>query len=340
MRVYALIRLVAIPSLVVLALMLCVDAHAQRKNNGTAEIFGIVKGADGAPVVLHLRSLDENPVRYYDGYEETAAKDGSFHFAKIEPGAYRLESETSGFTLPVQEPFTLRAGETRRNVAISVTPSPSLCGRVTENGAPRNDTWVNAFRFNPEFGTLSQIFSPHLGTDGSFRITDVAPGMYYLEGYMTYFPGSFSFNGAKPIVVGDGNQTGCGLEIPLQYTGCSSTTVSGRIAPVPGDGNVKYKVQFLATNPAGGSMPVPIASNINDVYKPGDSFSATVCPGSYDLVLSDDQPIGYWGEFTTHHKVVFDIRHLEIGANSIDGVELTPRAMAPFQAKCPACRTM
>jgi hypothetical protein len=58
------------------------NTHGQGKNKATAEIFGVVKGADGAPVVLHLRALDDNPVRYYDGYEETAGKDGSFHFAE------------------------------------------------------------------------------------------------------------------------------------------------------------------------------------------------------------------------------------------------------------------
>lgn len=334
MRGYVLIRSVAVSALVVLALISCAHTHAQQKSNATAELSGTVKGADGAPIVLHLRAVDQNPVRYYDGYEEKTAKDGSFHFANIEPGAYRLESETSGFTLPVPEPITLRPGERRRDVVISVKPSISLCGRVTENGAPKNDTWVNAFRYNPEFGTLSQTFLPHTGADGSFLIKDVAPGTYYLQGYMTYYPGSFNFNGAEPIVVGDGTPSGCGLEIPLQYTGCQSTRVSGQIAAVPDNANARYKVLFLSTNPAGGSMGVPIASNINNVYKSGDKFSATVCQGDYDLVLSDDHSIEYWRELPAH-KVVFDVQHLQVGAAAIDGVELTPRAMASLSGEVP-----
>ena len=333
MRANALIRSVVVPALVVLALIFCVDAHAQQTKNGTAEVFGTVKGANGAPVVLHLRALDEDPVRYYDGYEEKAAKDGTFHFAEIKPGAYQLETETNGFTPPVPVPITVQAGESRRGVVISVTPSFSLCGRVTENGAPKNNTWVIAYRYNPEFGTLSQTFFPHTGADGSFLIADVMPGTYYLEGYTTYYPGSFNFNGAKPIVVGAGTPRGCALEIPLQYTGCSTTKVSGRIAAVPGDGSVKYKVLFLATNLAGGSMAVPIASNINDVYKPGDTYSVSVCRGNYDVVLSE-QPIGTWGEFPTH-KVVFDTQHIEVGATAIEDVELTPRAMASISGEVP-----
>jgi len=300
---------------------------------GPRELSGVVKGSGGVPILLHLRALDDNPVRYYDGYEEKAAKDGSFHFIEVKPGTYRLEIETSGFTLPVQGPITLRAGEHHKAVALSVTHSLSLCGRVTENGVPKNNTWVNAYRYNPEFGTLSTTASPHTGSDGSFSIADVPPGTYYLEGYTTYYPGSFIFNGAKPIVVGAEAPTGCALEIPLQYTGCRATKVSGHIATVPGDGNAKYKVLFLATNAAGGSVPAPIEMNSNNVYKPGESFSDTVCPGDYDVVLSD-QAIYPWGEFPSH-KVVFDTQHLEVGTTAIEGVELTPRAMASISGEVP-----
>jgi hypothetical protein len=97
MHAYVLIRSLAVLSLVVLVLTFGTNTHAQGKNKATAEILGVVKGADGAPVVLHLRALDDNPVRYYDGYEETAGKDGSFHFAEIRPGAYQLETNESDF---------------------------------------------------------------------------------------------------------------------------------------------------------------------------------------------------------------------------------------------------
>jgi hypothetical protein len=329
-----LLRVLTVSSLISLALIFSTNAHAQRNNNGTAEIFGTVQGAAGAPVVLHLRALDENPVRYYDGYEEKTAKDGSFHFANIVPGAYRLETGTSDFILPVSKPITLRTGEKRGGVTLSVIPSSSLCGRVTENGIAKKNTWVSAYRYNPRFGTLSLTFFPQTSGDGSFLIRNVLPGTYYLQGYMTYYPGSFSFNGAKPIVVGAGTPTGCTFEIPLQDTGCSTTKVSGSIALAPGDAKERYKVLFLATNPAGGSVAQPMASNANDFYKPGDSFSARVCQGSYDVVLSDDQPIGPWKDSPTH-KVVFDTKHIEIGESAIDGVQLTPRAMASISGEVP-----
>jgi hypothetical protein len=338
MRAYVLIRLAAVLSLVVLVLTFCTNTHAQRKNQATAEIFGVVKGAEGAPVVLHLRALDDNPIRYYDGYEQTAGTDGSFHFAEIQPGTYQLETDPSGFRIPAPEGIALHAGESRKGIVVSVTRSFSLCGRVTENGTAKDDTWVNVYRYNPEFATLSQEFIPHLGSGGSFSIANLTPGTYYLAGYTTYYPGSFNFNGAKPILVGADNPKTCNLEIPLQYTGCHVTKVSGRIASLsgdgPADGSAKYKVLFLSTNKAGGRMAAIIASNSNDVYKSEDSFSATVCQGNYDVVLSDEYQIGSWGDSPTH-KVVFDSRNIEVGATAIDGVELTPHAMASISGEMP-----
>ena len=334
MAAYLLIRSVALFSLVVSALTVSTDASAQGKNQATAELSGVVKGADGAPVVLHLRALDGNPVRYYDGYEETAANDGSFHFAQIQPGAYQLETDENGFRIPVPERITLRAGESRKGVVLSVARSFSVCGRVTENGAAKDDTWVNVYRYDPEFATLSEKFIPHLGANGSFFIADLTPGSYYVAGYTTYYPGSFSFNPAKPIVVGPDTPASCNLEIPLQYTGCHATKVSGRIASAPGDDSTKYKVQFLATNPTGGTMAAIIASNVNDFYKSGDNFSATVCPGNYDVVLTDAQQIAPWQEGPTH-KVVFDTRNIEVSSAAIDGVELTARAMASISGEVP-----
>ena len=334
LRAYLLIRSMVAPSVVALALLLCGHAHAQRNKSATGELFGVVKGGDGTPIVLHLRSLDQNPVRYYDGYEDVATKDGVFHFADIAPGLYQLESETSGFTQVVPETITLHVGESRKGVVVSLRPSVSLCGRVTENGASKPNTWASAYRYNPEYGTLSYIPFPYTQADGSFKIKDVTPGTYYLGGYTTYYPGSFNFNGAKAIVVGTDAPTGCAFDIPLQYTGCRATKVSGHIASVPGDSNTRYKVQFLATNSEGGSIAAPIAMNSNTVYKSGDTFTDSVCQGEYDLVLSDDKPIQTWSEVPSH-KVVFDTQHLQIGAAAIDGLTLTPRPMASISGEIP-----
>lgn len=331
-------------------------ALAQPKNDGTASIAGVGKGAEGVPVVLHLQPVDENPTRYYDGYEVTAETDGSFIFAEIKPGTCRLTAEASGFMPATPDigagaAITLHAREKRRGVAITLVPPRALCGHVRDNGIPTK-TWVNAFRYDPEFGTLSQTFpapGSTTGADGSYRITGLAPGTYYLQGYMTWYPGSFSFNGAKPVIV-EAGRTECSLDIPLQYTGCYRTTVNGRIAASPANDNRQYRVTFSERNIAGGSVPSMMASvmssNINGVYKAGDAFSASVCPGDYDVALSGQGKTGQWTEFPSY-KVVFDTQHITVGQTEIDGLVLTPHAMASIlgevhfenisrRASCPA----
>jgi hypothetical protein len=158
--------------------------------------------------------------------------------------------------------------------------------------------------------------------------------MYYLEGYMTYYPGSFIFSGAKPIVVGVRTPTGCPFEIPLGPTGCKTTTVSGHIAATPGNPDAKYKIAFYETNQAGGSIRTGYAGNSALSYKPGEDFAAAVCPGSYDVVLTDDQTV-YGGGHLPEHKVIFDSLHVEAGPTAVDGVELTPRAMASISGEVP-----
>ncbi|MGO8789971.1 MAG: collagen binding domain-containing protein [Terriglobia bacterium] len=308
-------------------------AVAQTKKDGTASIAGVVRGTEGVSVVLHLQPVNDNPARYYDGYEVTAEKDGRFYFAEIKPGTYRLTAEASGFmcATPVRgadAPITLHANEKRKGVMIALIPRRVLCGRVTENGIPRK-TWMNAFLYKPEFGTLSQPLVssvPSTGADGSYRITDLAPGTYYLQGYTTWYPGSFSFNGAKQVIV-DAGRTECSFDIPLQYAGCYVTKVNGRIATSLANDNGQYQVNFLERNAAGGNMPTTVGSNLNSVYKAGDNFSASVCPGDYDVVLSDQERIDSWREFPSH-KVVFDNQHITIGPTEIDGVVLTPHPMA------------
>lgn len=170
--------------------------------------------------------------------------------------------------------------------------------------------------------------------DGSFRVADVLPGLYYLESFSTFYPATSTFSKAKPVVVGDGLREGCPIEIDLRQDTCYVTKVSGRIAAVPASGDARYTLQFLNPNPGGGSMGAVAFDIGGRYYKSGDAFSGTVCPGSYDLVLSDEQFIRTWDEGPTH-TVVLDRQHVEIGATPVDGLILTPRPMASISGEVP-----
>ena len=308
---------------------LCGMAIAHPKKDGTAAISGIVRGAQGLSVALHLEPINGSPTRYYDGYEVTAESDGRFSFSGIQPGTYQLKGEANGLISATGHDgttatITVRANETRRGVVIEMVPAPTICGRVTENGKPRQ-TWVTAFHYEPEYNVLSSTFLSRTNTDsnGNYRIASLAPGSYFLQAYMTWYPGSFSFNGAKPIIVGAGN-TACPIDVPLQYTGGYATRVNGRIARVPGSENAEYCVNFLERNVAGISTP-PLGASFTHPLSAGDSFTLSVLRGEYDAVLSDQHRIEQG--FPTH-KVIFDTQHLTVGESEVNGLVLTPHPMA------------
>jgi len=64
-------------------------AWATPSSEDTASIAGVVLGAE-SPLVVHLQSGDEDPTRYYDGYQVETDKDGKFLLDLIKPGSYRL----------------------------------------------------------------------------------------------------------------------------------------------------------------------------------------------------------------------------------------------------------
>jgi protocatechuate 3,4-dioxygenase beta subunit len=308
------------------ALLFIPFASAQSATDRTAAISGVVKGVGDSPSVVYLESTDDNPTRYYDGYQVAAEKNGSFSFSEIKPGTYQLRAEAFGFMSAApsghETEITLRPNEKRKGVTIAMVRRRAICGRVTENGKPKQ-TWMNAFRYDTEFGTLSDTSPPSTEADGSFWISDLDPGTYYLRAYMTWYPGSYSFNGASPINVGpDPAPAKCIFDIPLQYTGCHGTKVTGQISISPTSDDTRYRVNFLERNPSGGTMPTVMAMNLTGPYKAGDSFSGTVCPGDYDVVLSEQQG-----------NVIFDSQRVNVGQTEIDGLVLTTRPMASIRGE-------
>jgi len=172
------------------ALLFIPFASAQSATDRTAAISGVVKGVGDSPSVVYLESTDDNPTRYYDGYQVAAEKNGSFSFSEIKPGTYQLRAEAFGFMSAApsghETEITLRPNEKRKGVTIAMVRRRAICGRVTENGKPKQ-TWMNAFRYDTEFGTLSDTSPPSTEADGSFWISDLDPGTYYLRAYMTWY---------------------------------------------------------------------------------------------------------------------------------------------------------
>jgi hypothetical protein len=306
-------------------------ASAETKNHGTATIKGVVEGAN-TPITVYLESVDDNPTRYYDGYKVTAENNGSFTFAEVNPGVYHLRAEANGFIVSspssdANASITLRANETRNGVRIAMVPATRVCGRVLENNVPKS-TGVVAWRFDPEFGTLSRSSTSTTAADGTYQFPNLQPGTYFLQGYTTWYPGAASFSDAKPVVVGPVSKTPteCSYDIPLQYTGCRATKVQGSIARVQGMENQQFMVSFRQHSAAGGSVVAPISFNMDKTYKGGDSFEDTLCPGTYYVVLTDDTRMS-WESEPSRHKVVFETQPITVGTDEVKGLILTPRPL-------------
>lgn len=310
---------------------------AQTSQAGTASLWGAVKGLDG-PAVVYLVSQNADPTSYYDGYQAASDKNGNFSFAYIKPGTYRIRAEAAGFlSLPSEgegAEITLRAGEKRTGVSVQMVRRQTVCGRVTENEVPRErPTWVWAYRYDKDTGETSRTFLPATKPDGTYRFDDLQSGTYYLQGYTTWYPGSFNFNGAQPVTVAPtAGSSDCPFNIALQYTGCHATKVTGLIG-APSDNGAQYHLNFFERNASGASMPsVIIMNNGTGLYRAGDHFSVSMCPGDYDVVLSDQQGYGTSGEFRAH-KVILDSQTITVGSTQIDNVVLTPHPMASIKGE-------
>jgi protocatechuate 3,4-dioxygenase beta subunit len=358
-----------------------------------------LKGASGAIVAVHLEPTIEGPVRYYDGYEATPRPDGSFYFTEIPAGDYRItvESESQlsmappgqggnqvrqhlpGFTtiFPADMPsgvVHLRGGEHRKGIVIDLTHRLSICGRVTQDVAPRDqwgrdigppqiapaDTSVIYFRLNPEFNVLEAKAEFGTDKDGSFRITDLAPGTYYMKvgtSNETWFPGSTSFSMAKPIVVGTYPPAGCDTDIlvPNSFSGQAALT---SISIDGGDKSHRYRAALLERNAEGVGYFWSLAAAYLD--KPMTAGSTTTGiyarAGTFEAVLYEESHMGgtVWGDAPTQ-KVIFDSQTVTLkptmDAGSQNTIAFKPHPMASIQGDlrlenvtrddfCPYCQTI
>jgi hypothetical protein len=389
---------------VLCALFVSNVAHPQDHSHATASIAGVLNGGSGAILAVHLEPATEDPVRYYDGYEAMLQQDGSFSFTEIPPGDYRLivdaESQLSmappgtggdqvhrelrGFTaiFPVNMPsgsVHLRSGEHRKGIVIELTDNQvSICGHVTHDIAPGHewggtegptnivsaDTSITYYQFNSEFGILESGTNVDTDKDGSFRVIGLVPGTYFLKSGSTWYPGTNTFAGAKPIVVGSKPSSTCNIDIQqLAYNFCwvdgkrqlRATSIDGMVHSDPSSDKNRYQINFLERNPYGPSVSIFASSPIivqPETLTAGQSFHASVCASDYDVVLDQqNQRAGNVWSDAPVQKIIFDQQKATATDGGIAQVKLTPHPMASIQGEvrlenvtrddfCPNCQAI
>jgi protocatechuate 3,4-dioxygenase beta subunit len=132
---------------------------------------------------------------------QTATTDSSGRFTvrNLAPGSRRVFATRDGFvraeygqrgTRP-GTPVDLVAGETKRNINLSLTPMGVISGRVVDaDGKPMRGAFVRVSRGTYNQGELSLNSVQRLQTNdlGEFRFFNLEPGPYYLQALPAYAP--------------------------------------------------------------------------------------------------------------------------------------------------------
>lgn len=118
---------------------------------------------------------------------------GRFVIGNIEAGDYRLEVERDGYVdkeygqISPNRPgtvLTLRAGEERSDLLVTMVPTGVITGRVSDrNGQPIEGVEVRASRFEYEDGVrvLDTVREAETDDRGAYRLYWLEPGEYYVS---------------------------------------------------------------------------------------------------------------------------------------------------------------
>jgi hypothetical protein len=237
---------------------------------------------------------------------------GKFTFANLNPGSYRLEAVGKGYVRQEYGQTTyngqgtaviLHPGEVLSNLAIRLTPSGSVEGRVTDfSGSPVERVPVEILRSTyTDRGEriLERVDSIRTDDRGAYRLFSLTPGRYFVhadptQGFVgastgpnsvpeeyqpAYYPGVTDFSQASAITVGPGEQVSAidfivGLQRRFRVRG-RVIDAGGR--PFPLSANIS--ITYLSPTGQGGTVFSNPAETYNSAT--GTFELRDIPPGAY-----------------------------------------------------------
>jgi protocatechuate 3,4-dioxygenase beta subunit len=291
---------------------------------------------------------------------------GNFVFENVTPGAYRVTGDKTGFIRAnfgnrgggIGSQVQVAAGSDKADVVVRMTPQGIISGRILdEDGEPLEGVNVSVLR--PQYFQAQRRFMGQGGNQtndrGEFRITNVAPGKYYVLvqrmsmgggpiqqgaeefGFpKLYFPGVETMDQAQRVEVGPGQEFS-GVQMTLRKV--RVYRVKGRVAGVeaPADaqaagrgrrgGGMGMVAQLRPdgmSNDMMGFPGGPPGMGGGQVRADGSFEMAGVTPGAYRLLVNS---------FAEGRPKVIGNMKINVGNSNVDGIVVTPMPTISFQGK-------
>jgi hypothetical protein len=145
--------------------------------------------------VVVTNSVSHEPVRKanvgvfgpFAGANSVTDASGKAVFEHLPDGQFTVRADHPSYPPPRRtggwlQQVELKAGERKRQVAISMVPAASLTGRVTdEEGDPLLSCNVHVMRRDPmQKGRMTSVANGQTKPTGEYRVFNLAPGRYYV----------------------------------------------------------------------------------------------------------------------------------------------------------------
>jgi protocatechuate 3,4-dioxygenase beta subunit len=295
---------------IVLSLLLANQAAPQPA--APATIRGRVVRTDGRP-------LPHASVRLMRAFgpvidETTADDDGTFEFASIRPGDYRLAARKAGYVMlefgqtRASAPgtvVTLKAGEVRERVDFALPRHGAISGRIVdENGDPVEGANVSVRQIRFVNGRRQLVAVEGVGMRrtndiGRYRLFGLQPGIYAvaasvgqvgtddLPGYATtFFPGTPNAAEAQLVRIGIGADA---LDVDFALTPVRTARITGTTLSSSGEpfqGGIRMRASKSSSSTGGGE--------VGGITRSDGTFEfPNVPPGEYILEGFKNNELGW-----------------------------------------------